>query len=209
MLAVIDYGIGNLRSVVNALRHLGRDPKVVDSGEGLNAASAIVLPGVGAFGDTMRNLRERCFVDALQKNVVEGGKPFLGICIGMEILLSRSFEHGEHKGLGWIEGDVVRFEATEAEPKLRVPHVGWNNVRFLRSDPLIEGLGEEQDFYFVHSYYCAPKDETVTLGRCDYGVPFASIVACDNLYGVQFHPEKSHRAGIGLLRNWVEKIARC
>jgi glutamine amidotransferase len=209
MLAVIDYGIGNLRSVLNALRHLGREPTPVAAGSEIGGAKAIVLPGVGAFGDTMANLRQRGFDQSLQQEVIEKKKPFLGICIGMEILLSRSFEHGEHKGLGWIEGDVIRFEPTENEPKLRVPHVGWNNVRFARPDPLIDGLGDEQDFYFVHSYYCAPKAKDVVLGACDYGVPFASIIGCDNIYGVQFHPEKSHRAGVALLKNWLDRVAQC
>jgi glutamine amidotransferase len=209
MLAVIDYGIGNLRSVLNAMRHLGREPKAVASGAELGDADAIVLPGVGAFGDTMANLRKRGFDTALQRQVIEKKTPFLGICIGMEVLLSRSFEHGEHQGFGWIEGDVVRFEPTPQVPNLRVPHVGWNNVRFGKPDPLVEGLGAEQDFYFVHSYYCAPKAPEVVVGACDYGVPFASIVARDNIYGVQFHPEKSHRAGIALLRNWLERVAHC
>ncbi|GIK79314.1 MAG: imidazole glycerol phosphate synthase subunit HisH [Pseudorhodoplanes sp.] len=209
MLAVVDYGIGNLRSVVNALRSLGRDPQVVSRGEDFSSAAAIVLPGVGAYGDSMHNLQERGLAEGLQRQVIEGGKPFLGICIGMQVMFSRSFEHGERAGLGWIGGDVVRFEATENEPNLRIPHVGWNAVRFTREDTLLAGLGEEQDFYFVHSYHCAPADRSVALGRCDYGVDFTAIVARDNLYGVQFHPEKSHRAGLALLKNWLDRIARC
>jgi imidazole glycerol-phosphate synthase subunit HisH len=209
MLAIIDYGMGNLRSVANAFRRLGREPQIFSDAQGLENARAIVLPGVGAFGDTMQNLRGKGFVEVLQQQVLEGGKPFLGICIGMEVLLSKSFEHGIHEGLGYIPGDVTRFPQETPAGRLRVPHVGWNTVNFTRSNPLVDGLGEKQDFYFVHSYYCAPSNDEVVVGSCDYGIPFAAIVSKDNISAVQFHPEKSHTAGIGLLRNWTERIAGC
>jgi glutamine amidotransferase len=209
MIVVIDYGMGNLRSVYNAFRHIGIEAELATTPRPLADAGAIVLPGVGAFGETMKNLERMGFVEALQREVIEKGKPFLGICIGMEVMLTRSFEHGEHAGLAWIAGDVRRFDNSPPQQNLRVPHVGWNSVDFDRADPLVQDLGGRQDFYFVHSYYCQPRDAAMVVGSCDYGTRFAAIVANGNLRGVQFHPEKSHRAGLTLLKNWAAHAGQC
>lgn len=205
MIAIIDYGMGNLRSVFNALQSLGVSARIVNGPTGLQDASGVILPGVGAFGDGMRNLRERGFVEELEKQVVLGGKPFLGLCLGLQLLGTTGFEHGENAGLGWIPGVVKRLNAPDF---LRVPHIGWNDVRFVTPDPLFAGLGEKADFYFVHSFILVPEDPTVISGKCEYGVEFAASVRRDNICATQFHPEKSHKAGLTVLRNWTASLPR-
>lgn len=201
VVAVVDFGMGNHQSVVNALRHLGEDTTITDEHAALAEAKALILPGVGAFGDAMANLHARGLVPVLNREIREKRKPCLGICLGMELLLSRSHEHGVHDGLDWIEGEVRRISASEGAA-IRVPHVGWNTVRFRFEHPLTEGLSEDEDFYFVHSYRCVPQKSSVILGACTYGGDLASILVKDNIAGVQFHPEKSHLPGLALLNNW-------
>jgi glutamine amidotransferase len=200
-IAIIDYGMGNLLSVRNALVAAGAEVTVAQRGEGLSDAHAIVLPGVGAFGKGMEGLHRSGFVEALEVEVREKGKPMLGICLGLQLLATRGTELGEHKGLGWVRGHVVRFEL---DASLRVPHVGWNDVH--GGGALFAGLPEGASFYFVHSYHLVPEDESVIAGRTDYGGTFVSAIASANVYGVQFHPEKSHKHGLELLRRFV-KIA--
>lgn len=203
MIAIIDYGMGNLRSVYNAFEALGVAAYIADVPARLHASSAIVLPGVGAFGDGMRNLRERGFVEELEKQVVTGGKPFLGLCLGLQLLGSRSFEHGENEGLNWISGVVQQLPVPDS---WRVPHIGWNDTRFIKSDPIFAGLGSAASFYFVHSFVLTPDDSTVITGICDYGVNFVASVRRDNICATQFHPEKSHKAGLAVLRNWAANL---
>ncbi|HSI10802.1 MAG TPA: imidazole glycerol phosphate synthase subunit HisH [Chthoniobacter sp.] len=199
MIAIIDYGMGNLGSVANAFQVLGAEAKIVADPAALRDASGIVLPGVGAFGDGMRNLHERGFVEEMQAQVVEGGKPFLGLCLGLQLLGTTGFEHGTHAGLGWVPGVVDRLAVPG---DLRVPHIGWNDVRFVKTDGVYAGLGDKQVCYFVHSYAFQPEDRSVISGVCDYGVEFVASIACGNIHATQFHPEKSHKAGLAMLRNW-------
>ncbi len=199
MIAVIDYDMGNLRSVTKALEKVGakaavtRDPKVI------REASHIVLPGVGAFKDCMRNLSDYGLVEPILR-AIEAGKPFLGICLGLQLLFDESAEFGRHKGLGVIKGKVVRFP----EGELKVPHMGWNNVSFKKGSALLKGLPDEPFFYFVHSYYAVPVDKDVDLTTTGYGVEFTSSIEKDNVMACQFHPEKSQRAGLKVLKNFSE-----
>lgn len=201
-IVVVDYGMGNLRSVANAFEAVGHPVETVARPEQLDGADGIVLPGVGAFGDAMRNLHERGFVPALEEHVRRREVPFLGLCLGMQLVATDSVEHGAHRGLGWIPGRVVRIEPN-GRP-LRVPHIGWNDVRFTDGTRLFAELGESQAFYFVHSYVLEPESQDVVSGVCEYGEPFAASIETGNLFGTQFHPEKSQRAGLAALRNFVE-----
>ncbi|MBI2411916.1 MAG: imidazole glycerol phosphate synthase subunit HisH [Deltaproteobacteria bacterium] len=203
MIAIIDYDMGNLRSVAKAFEKVGataaatRDPKV------MNDASHIVLPGVGAFKDCMRNLEAYGLIDPIAK-AVASGKPFLGICLGLQLLFDESSEFGLHKGLGLIPGKVVRFPSSkdEAGAELKVPHMGWNEVKKAKESHLLNGIDDGTYFYFVHSYYAAPADATVTLTKTGYGVEFTSSIAKDNVFACQFHPEKSQKAGLKVLKNF-------
>jgi glutamine amidotransferase len=202
MIAIINYGMGNLRSVSNALNAVGAAARVAVRPEELAAADRIVLPGVGAFGVAMDNLRVRGWVEALHREVIERGKPFLGICLGLQLLASRGTEHGVHAGLDWVPGQVTRLPGGGDD--VRVPHIGWNDVRFLRPGTgLSEGLDETETFYFVHSYAFHPDHPAAAKGLCDHGVTFAACVEKDNLWATQFHPEKSQRPGLQILRNFA------
>ncbi len=195
---VIDYGVGNLRSVEKAFAAAGASAVVSSDVRVLNEAERLVLPGVGAFGACISALKERGF-DSLVRERVAEGVPLLGVCVGMQMLFEESDEFGRHTGLGFLRGRVRRF-ATE----LVVPQVGWNQVEQRGSHPLLEGVSDREFFYFVHSFYCEPFDESVVVGETDYGRSYASIVARENVCGVQFHPEKSQAAGLRLLRNFAE-----
>lgn len=197
MIAVIDYGMGNLRSVQKAIEHLGYNCIVSSSRSDINSASHIILPGVGAFRDAMKNLRERNLIDVIIENCVQKKKPLLGICLGMQVLFEESEEFGIHRGLGILKGRVVRFRSN-----LKVPHMGWNSVRLIRENPLIKN--DEQFFYFVHSYYVVPSDESIIRGTTDYGINFVSYINEDNIFATQFHPEKSEKQGLQLLKNFCE-----
>lgn len=206
MIAIIDYGMGNLRSVYNAFRSLGREATIASKPEQMRDARGIVLPGVGAFGDGMHNLREWGFVEELDAQVLRGGKPFLGLCLGLQLLATTSSEHGENLGLNWIHGTVDRIKFRAGNENLRIPHIGWNEVRFERKDGLYAGLGESQSFYFVHSFVLKPSDASVVSGVCNYGVDIVASVEFDNIAATQFHPEKSHKAGLAVLHNWCEDL---
>ena len=201
-IAVVDYGMGNLRSVSKALEHVAPEATVLvtSRADEVRAAERVVVPGQGAMPDCMRELRAKGLAEA----VVEATRtrPFLGICIGMQML----FEHGEEgdtPGLGVLEGVVPRFAPSPGAQRLKVPHMGWNEVFQVRPHPLWSGIADASRFYFVHSYYPAPRDASVTAGECVYGLRFTCAVARDNLFAVQFHPEKSQSAGLQLLHNFV------
>lgn len=168
----------------------------------LESADFIVLPGVGAFGDGMRNLNELGLVVPLKEEVLHKGKPFLGICLGMQLLAATGTEFGVHEGLGWIKGAVIRIEP--GDPGLRVPHIGWNSLTVRVPHPLFQGLQEEPAFYFVHSYQFVPDDRSHISTTCDYGGEIVAAVQNENIYGVQFHPEKSHREGLTVLKNFLD-----
>ncbi len=200
MLAVVDYGAGNLRSVLHALNHLGVESiRVVQDARDLRGAEKIILPGVGSFGAGMEKLCEKGLVQPI-KDAVFAGVPYLGICLGMQFLFEDSDEMGDHKGLGLLPGNVTRFPDN---PRFKVPHIGWNQLRQTRSSSLIEGLSDESFAYFVHSYYCAPATSDDVVAVVDYGFPFTAVVQRDNVYGVQFHPEKSQRTGLQILSNFL------
>lgn len=201
MLAVIDYGAGNLRSVLHALNHLGAESiRLVRTPHDLRGAERIILPGVGAFGAGMQKLREQTLINPI-RDAVLSGTPYLGICLGMQFLFERSEEMGQHQGLGLLPGTVVRFPD---DHPLKVPHMGWNQIRPTRETALLTGIRPDAYAYFVHSYYCRPADEADTLLTADYGFTFTAAVQHNNIYGVQFHPEKSQQTGLTLLRNFLE-----
>jgi len=206
-IAVVDYGAGNLRSVAKALERSGLSPKIVTAPEGVRRAQAVVLPGVGAFRDAIRDLRAAGLADALL-DATRAGKPYLGLCLGLQLLFDESDEHGLSKGFGMLRGRVEAFPKRDDEGHLlRVPHIGWNEVRFGGSHPLLCKLPERDYFYFVHSYRALPQDPSVVVGRTDYAGPFASAVARDNLVAVQFHPEKSQQAGKRFLDGFAAWLA--
>lgn len=206
MIAIIDYGMGNLRSVYNAFQAVGASARIATKPEELREAAGIVLPGVGAFGDGMRNLRDWGFAEELDAQVLRGGKPFLGLCLGLQLIATTGFEHGENPGLNWIPGTVERIGFPAGTEALRIPHIGWNEVRFTKKDGLYAGLGEAESYYFVHSYVLKPIDPAVVSGSCDYGGELVASVEWNNIAATQFHPEKSHKAGLALLRNWSQKL---
>lgn len=200
MIAVVDYGMGNLRSVANALRYLGADVIIAADPSQLSDAERIILPGVGAFRDCIANLWARGFVDGLEDEVRRKGKPFLGICLGLQALARRSFEDGEHQGLGWFDADVVRL--TPADGGLRVPQIGWNSVSMRSESPLFSGVPAGADFYFVHSYHMSCTDPDLDAW-CDYGGLVTAAVRKGNIAATQFHPEKSQDFGLKVLENFL------
>jgi glutamine amidotransferase len=207
MIAIIDSGIANLRSVEKALQRLSVEAQVIEDPAQLRAAAGIILPGVGAFADGIAKLRSHGFVESLRQEI-ERGKPVLGICLGLHFLFSESEEFGLHRGMDLIPGRVVRFRDDLPDPataggRLKVPHMGWNQVRIERPAPIFQGLPEEPFFYFVHSYFVEPADSAVTAGTTDYGLRFTSVIWRDNLFATQFHPEKSQAVGLQLLRNFA------
>ena len=201
MIAVIDYGMGNLRSVAKALEAIGEEPQVTARAEDLRAATHLVLPGVGAFGECAANLRATGLIDVLEEEVRGRGKPFLGICVGMQLLAERSEEDRDSTGLGWLAGSVRRFPI-DADRK--VPHMGWNDVSASTSTSMFRGI-RLPVFYFVHSYYVELAEPGLASATCNYGRSFAAAVAIDNLWAVQFHPEKSQQNGLRFLQNFVAR----
>ena len=199
-IAIVDYGIGNLGSVTKGFRHTGAETLLTGDPEAVRAADALVLPGDGAFGATMNEIRDRGLEGPILESVA-AGKPLLGICIGMQILFEESEEHGRHRGLGLLPGRVRRIEGD-----LPVPHMGWNRLRRRREHPLLQGIDDGAHVYFVHSYYCdAATDDTIAC--TDYGRDLAAIVGRGSAVGVQFHPEKSQGIGLRMLENWVAALA--
>jgi imidazole glycerol-phosphate synthase subunit HisH len=200
MLAIIDYQMGNLRSVQKGFERVGAAATIINEPDQVRAASKLVLPGVGAFGDAIGELRRRHLVEPIRE-VIQAGKPFLGICLGLQLLFDVSYEGGEFEGLGIIPGEVRRFELP---PEYKIPHMGWNRAAQRRRSPLFKDVPDDEYFYFVHSYYVMPRDERVVGSVTDYGGKFCSSVWRDNLYATQFHPEKSQTRGLELLRNFAD-----
>jgi len=201
VIAIIDYGMGNLHSVSKAIERLGYEAITTDQPEQILAADAVILPGVGAYGDAMQHLNETGLGE-VAKQVAASGKPMLGICLGMQLLFETSEEFGEHEGLGLLKGKIVRFQG-----EFKIPHMGWNKLKFLQQSPIFNGL-EEGHVYFVHSYHALVEDQHNLLATGDYHGPVTAIVAKDNVYGMQFHPEKSGTLGMELLRNFLELSKR-
>jgi glutamine amidotransferase len=200
MIAVVDYGMGNLRSVSKALERVGGDVTVTSDAAEIDAADAVLLPGVGAFGRCMENL-VGAGLEAPVRRAAASGKPFLGVCVGMQILFEQSEEFGRVPGLGILPGQVRRFVARDGAEK--IPHMGWNTLELRQRVPLLRGVPDEAYVYFVHSYYVAASDPAIVAAATTYGVPFAACVARDNVYATQFHPEKSQAIGLKLLTNFV------
>jgi glutamine amidotransferase len=198
MIAIIDYGAGNLRSVVNAIIKLGYQPKVTNCPGDLLNARAVILPGVGAAGETMKNLKMLGMVTPIRQFIGEG-RPFFGVCIGLQILFAGTEEGGWHECLGVIPGQVRKLPAG-----LKIPHVGWNQVRQVGSHPIFDGIPDEANFYFVHSYYAEPDDKSLVVGETNYGVTICSAIAMGNLLATQFHPEKSGELGLRMYSNFIK-----
>ncbi len=196
-IAIIDYGAGNLRSVANAVAALGYHPEVTDSRSEVLAASAIILPGVGAASDAMENLNRLGLADSIRRVIAEG-RPFFGVCLGLQVLFAGTEEGGWHECLGVIPGRVKRLP-----PGLKVPHMGWNQVKQTLSHPVFDGIPDEANFYFVHSYYAEPDDRSVVAGETEYGATICSMVARGNLVATQFHPEKSGQFGLRMYDNFI------
>jgi glutamine amidotransferase len=199
-IAIIDAGIGNLRSVQKAFEHIGACPVTTESPEVVLGADAVVLPGVGAFGDGMAGLRQRR-LDGAVLEVIQVGRPFFGICVGLQLLFEESEEMGQHHGLGVLPGRVLRFPTT-----LTVPHMGWNQIDRRRPHPLLDGVPDGAFVYFAHSFHAVASDDSIVVGMTDYGSPFPSVVARDNVWAIQFHPEKSQQVGLTILRNFVRSV---
>lgn len=199
--ALVDYGIGNVDSVRRALQECGAEVVLTAERDEFEKASAIVLPGVGAFGDGMKHLRERGLVEVLTEQVLEKKVPFLGVCLGMQMLAGKGFENETSSGLGWLDADCVRLEPKTADD--RIPHIGWNEVLHDGRSPLFKDLPSGKDFYFVHSYALKCRRPAEVLATTPYSGGFACAVGRDNIWGVQFHPEKSQKAGFQLLRNFL------
>lgn len=199
LIAIIDYGVGNLASVRNAFLRLGHEAVITGSSEQILQARRVVLPGVGAFADAMHNLC-RLGLDDTVKKVVENETPFLGICLGLHLLFSQGEEHGVHPGLDIIRGRVIKFELPR---EYKVPHMGWNQVLPREGSRLFKGLPSGSHFYFVHSYYVLPEDDRFTAARSDYGTEFVCAVEKNNIFATQFHPEKSGKLGLQLLQNFA------
>jgi glutamine amidotransferase len=201
MIAIVDYGMGNVRSLRNAFEYLGKEVVITSDPVELEASERIVLPGVGAFGDAMAAIRERGLEATLTRQAMEVRKPVLGICLGMQLFARTSCEHGHHSGLGWLDADIRRLEV---QRPLKVPHVGWNDLHFPPEGSLFKGIRPgHANFYFVHSYHMVCHDRTNVVATADYGGPVAAVVRAGNLVAVQFHPEKSQDNGLKMLDNWV------
>jgi len=202
MIGIINYGVGNLRSVENALNFLNIPNTIIGKPVEIKKCNKLILPGVGAFGPAIKKLNELGFAKEFIR--FGGQKPILGICLGMQLLFEESCEYGHHKGLGLIKGKVLPF--SKKIKKLPLPLIGWNEIKTKRKSPLLQDISNDAAFYFVHSFYCEPTDKSVILASTDYGIKFASIINKNNIYGCQFHPEKSQSAGLKILENFNKLI---
>jgi glutamine amidotransferase len=198
MIAIVDYGMGNLRSVEKGFLKVGVDARVVNIPQDIEDARGVVLPGVGAFKDCIRNLDDLKLRDAVLK-AIRNGKPFLGICLGLQVLFTESEEFGKCNGFDLFPGKVLRFPESK---ELKVPHMGWNTLNIKRRPPIFEGIPEGASFYFVHSYYVAPAQEEIIAATTEYGIEFTSMIWKDNVFATQFHPEKSQQMGLRILKNF-------
>jgi imidazole glycerol-phosphate synthase subunit HisH len=209
LIAVVDYGMGNLRSVQKALEKVGADA-VVTSDKGVIADSAgMVLPGVGAFADCMKNL-DRYHLTGPIKDFIAAGRPFFGICLGLQLLFTEGFEFGRHEGLDIIKGSVVRFSGPsfDSRDRLKIPHMGWNQVTWRTHEPPFDAVRDDDYFYFVHSFYVVPEDPDTAAGTTDYGLQFVSALKTGNVFATQFHPEKSQQKGLSILRSFAALVDR-
>ena len=200
MIAIVDYGVGNLSSIDNALKKLGFESVITADPNEIERAQGVILPGVGAFKDAMESLRQM-ELDKFIIELADKGKPILGICLGMQVLYEKSYEDGAWEGLGILKGDVVKFESDT----LKIPHMGWNNLIINKQDGIVKYIRAGEYVYFVHSYYASPGEDHV-VAYCDYGVEFPAMVAKGNVYGIQFHPEKSGKTGLNILKAFGEMI---
>ncbi len=204
MIAIIDYGMGNVKSIFNAFYLLGEEPEIISEPTKILECEAVILPGVGAFSQGMKNLKQMGFINVLKEQVLEKGKPYLGICLGLEFLADMSLEGGTNEGFGWIRGSVKKIETGDIS--LKVPHMGWNDTRILKTNGLFNEI-EDPSFYFLHSYYfdVDESEKSFVTSICDYGkTPVTASVQKGNIYAVQFHPEKSQSVGIKLLKNFID-----
>lgn len=211
MVVIVDYGMGNLRSVEKGFERFGFDVKVSDNPAEVGNADKLVLPGVGAFKDAMDGLRQRGLTKPIV-DYVQSGRPFLGICLGLQLLFSKGYEDGEHEGLGIIPGRVVRFKFSEngAKERLKIPHMGWNQIDFRKEgNPLLQDVPSNAYMYFVHSYYVSPDDSGVIATETEYGIRFTSMVWHRNIFATQFHPEKSQQYGLTILKNFGNLQYNC
>ncbi len=199
-IAIIDYGMGNLRSVQKGFERVGHQATVTSDPDVVASAEKVVLPGVGAFEDAMSELRDRGLIEPVLE-AIRADKPFLGICLGLQLLFDVSYENGEHPGLGVIVGEVVRFELSK---EYSIPHMGWNQLAIPRRPPILAGIEEGTYFYFVHSYYVVPKDAEVIAAETEYGTRFCAMIRRGNLFATQFHPEKSQADGLRILENFAK-----
>ncbi len=202
MIGIVDYNMGNLRSVYNAFEKIGKKVDIVKDARKLKEYDKIILPGVGAFKDAMQSLEETGMREAIVDFSISG-KPLLGICLGMQLLFDKSYEFGVTKGLGLIKGEVVEFDKSKFKTRLKVPHMGWNEVFVQKNSPLLKNLPNEIYLYFVHSFHATCRDEFI-VGKTAYGYEFPSVVQKDNIFGFQPHPEKSHDNGLKILKNFME-----
>jgi imidazole glycerol-phosphate synthase subunit HisH len=203
MIVIVDYGMGNLGSILNMLKRIGAEAMISGRAADIESAGKLILPGVGAFDNGMRNLAERGLIDVLNRVVLEQKKPILGICLGVQLFTSRS-EEGTLPGLGWIDAETIRFRFDGDNAGLKIPHMGWNTIEVRRQDSILAPLPEEPRFYFVHSYHVRCRNASDVLAVTRYGIEFHSAVMRENIVGTQFHPEKSHRYGMQVLRNFAE-----
>lgn len=201
MIGIIDYGMGNLRSVWNAIAAVGGNPKLIEAPSQVRSVSHVILPGVGAFGEAMGRLESGGWIDVLRTHALVETKPFLGICLGMQLLAETGTEHGACSGLGWIQGTATPLEPQD---EARIPHIGWNDVEVVGQNDLFRDIESEKDFYFVHSYVLRPADPSVVTGWCQHGERFAASLQLNNIFATQFHPEKSQKNGLRLLKNFFQ-----
>ena len=201
MIVIIDYGISNLKSVKNIFEAMGAKVVVSNKKEDIEKADKIILPGVGSFDEGIKNLRECGLIEILKKEVLEKKKPFLGICLGMQLLATKGYEGGENLGLNFIEGEVKKLDLPQ---EFKIPHMGWDDIIVKKENKLINGIGKDKNFYFVHSYYFVPKSEDVVVATCDYGGEFACAIQKGNIFATQFHPEKSQKNGMQFVENFIK-----
>jgi glutamine amidotransferase len=206
MITIVDYGVGNLGSILNMLKKVGAKAQASSDPDVLRQADKLILPGVGAFDAGMKKLNETGLVPVLNELVLDEKVPVIGLCLGMQLMTKKS-EEGTEAGLSWIDAETVRFKFAPENAQLKVPHMGWNTLDIRRQHPLVADLGPESRFYFVHSYHVVCQSEADVVAYTDYGYPLAAIINKGNIMGAQFHPEKSHKFGMQLLKNFAERVA--